>query len=64
MTSGGINDESLKVHIVYVGPSLGRVWESGYMLMCLPDTKPKPQWIYATVCLGIRTPRKNSLLVD
>jgi hypothetical protein len=37
-----------KVKIVSLGPSLSRLYASGHVLMCL----------------GIRTPRKNSLLVD
>ena len=54
-TTGGIDDES-KVQIADLGPSLSRLCASGHVLMCLPDTKPKPQWAYTTVCLGIRTP--------
>ena len=37
-----------KVQIVYLGPSLSRLSAAGRVL----------------ICVGIRTPRKNSLLVD
>ena len=42
-----------KVHIVYLGPSPSLLCTLGHVLMYLPDTIPKLEWDYNTVCLGI-----------
>ncbi|KAJ5202885.1 hypothetical protein N7449_004964 [Penicillium cf. viridicatum] len=56
MTAGGIDDESPKGSYRLPWRFSQSTLCISHVLMCLPDTKPKPQWAYTTVCLGIRTP--------
>ncbi|CAG8074001.1 unnamed protein product [Penicillium nalgiovense] len=54
MTAGGIDDESPKGPYRLPWPFSQSTLCISHVLMCLPDTKPKPIWPYTTVCLGIR----------